>query len=384
MVHDAGMGTTTAHAAMDAPAGLEGVVVAETAIGDVLGHEGYFHYRGLSAPELARSRSVEEVWHLLHRGALPDAGQLRSFREETAVLRPLPAGVLPALGAVAAAGPPMAGLRTALSLAGQDARSWLDLDEAARVHDALRLCAMAPTAAAALGRLRQGYEPIAPDPSLGIAADYLRMVTGAEPTETAVRALERYLILTIDHGFNASTFTARVVASTGADLTAAVVAGIGALSGPLHGGAPSRVLDMLEEIGSVDRARAWVEQALAAGGRIMGFGHRVYRTEDPRSVVLKETALELGGPIVELAVEVERIVLEILEARYPERDLRTNVEFYAGVVLHLIGVPAELFSPTFVVSRTIGWTAHVLEQTVGNRIIRPASRYVGTPLPLSA
>jgi citrate synthase len=209
------------------------------------------------------------------------------------------------------------------------------------------------------------------------------MLTGEVPTEVAVRALQRYLLLTIDHGFNASTFTARVVTSTGADLTSAVVGGIAALSGPLHGGAPSRALDMLTEIGAPANARAWVEQALAGGGRIMGFGHRVYRTEDPRSVVLKQTALELGGPLVELAVEVERTVLEILEARYPERDLRTNVEYYAGVVLHLIGVPAAMFSPTFAVSRTIGWTAHALEQTVGNRIIRPASRYVGpihTPL----
>jgi citrate synthase len=277
----------------------------------------------------------------------------------------------------------MAAMRTVLSLAGQDARPWLDLGETERADDALRLAAMAPTAAAAVWRTRQGLPPVDPEPSLGLAADYLRMLTGEVPTEVAVRALQRYLLLTIDHGFNASTFTARVVTSTGADLTSAVVGGIAALSGPLHGGAPSRALDMLTEIGAPANARAWVEQALAGGGRIMGFGHRVYRTEDPRSVVLKQTALELGGPLVELAVEVERTVLEILEARYPERDLRTNVEYYAGVVLHLIGVPAAMFSPTFAVSRTIGWTAHALEQTVGNRIIRPASRYVGpihTPL----
>ncbi len=360
-----------------APAGLEGVVVAETAIGDVLGHEGFFHYRGHPAPDLATTRSVEEVWHLLHRGVLPDADGLRAFAAETAGLRALPDRVRDTLPAVAAAGTPMAALRTVLSLAGQDARPWLDLDEAERARDALRLVAIAPTAAAAVWRARQGLPPVEPDPSLGFAADYLRMLTGDPPGEVATRALERYLLLTIDHGFNASTFAARVVTSTGADLTSAVVAGVGALSGPLHGGAPSRALDMLTGIGSPERARAWVEQALADGGRIMGFGHRVYRTEDPRSAVLKQTALELGGPLVDLAVEVERVVLEILEARYPERDLRTNVEYYAGVVLHLIGVPAEMFSPTFAVSRTIGWTAHALEQTVGNRIIRPASRYVG-------
>jgi citrate synthase len=368
---------------MHAPAGLEGVVVADTSIGDVLGHEGFFHYRGHAAPELATTRSVEEVWHLLHRGSLPDETERAAFVAETAAVRALPAHVHAALPAVAVVGSPMAAMRTVLSLAGQDARPWLDLGETERADDALRLAAMAPTAAAAVWRTRQGLPPVDPEPSLGLAADYLRMLTGEVPTEVAVRALQRYLLLTIDHGFNASTFTARVVTSTGADLTSAVVGGIAALSGPLHGGAPSRALDMLTEIGAPANARAWVEQALAGGGRIMGFGHRVYRTEDPRSVVLKQTALELGGPLVELAVEVERTVLEILEARYPERDLRTNVEYYAGVVLHLIGVPAAMFSPTFAVSRTIGWTAHALEQTVGNRIIRPASRYVGpihTPL----
>lgn len=245
------------------------------------------------------------------------------------------------------------------------------------MREALRLTALMPSLVAAVWRLRQGQPVVPSDPSLGVAADYLQMITGAAPRPEAVQAVERYLLLTIDHGFNASTFATRVVTSTGADLTAAAVAGLAALSGPLHGGAPSRVVDMLTEIGTVARARAWVERALADGQRIMGFGHRVYRTEDPRSAALKETALALGGPIVDLAVEVERTALELLDSKYPDRRLRTNVEFYAGVVLHEIGLPADLFSPTFAVSRMIGWMAHAIEQMQGNRIVRPASRYVG-------
>ncbi len=362
---------------IDAPAGLEGVVVAETAIGDVRGDEGFFHYRGHPAPALAMAQPFEAVWHLLHHGHLPSAAERATFAAETAALRTLPPAVLAALPHVAATGTLMAALRTAVSLAGQDERPWLDEAPAARPLAALRLTARVPTLAAALWRTRQGLPPLAPDPALGLAADYFRMATGITPSPAHTQALERYLLLTIDHGFNASTFTARVVASTGADVTAAAVAGLAALSGPLHGGAPGRVVDMLREIGTPEAARPWVERALAAGHRLMGFGHRVYRTEDPRSAVLKATALTMGGPIVALALEVERIALDVLEAKYPERRLRTNVEFYAGVVLHEIGLPPELFSPTFAVSRMVGWMAHVLEQTTHNRIIRPASRYTG-------
>jgi citrate synthase len=364
---------------IDAPPGLEGLVAAETAIGDVRGEEGYFHYRGHAAPVLAATRSLEWVWHLLHVGRVPDPGELRQFAADTAALRPLEAEVREALPVIAATGTPMAALRTLTSLSGQQARSWLDLDPKARAADALKLVATMPTAAAGVWRSKQGLPLVEPDLSRRLAEDYLRMITGSVPAEHHVRALERYLILTIDHGFNASTFTARVVASTGADLPAAIVAAMAALSGPLHGGAPALVIDMLEEIGDAERARPWAEEALASGRRIMGFGHRVYRTEDPRSALLKQTALELGGPVADLAVEVERVVLDLLERRYPERRLRTNVEFYAGVVLHQIGLPAPLFTSTFAVSRTIGWTAHALEQMIGNRIIRPSSRYVGAP-----
>lgn len=358
---------------IDVPAGLEGVVAADTAIGDVRGDEGFYHYRGHPAADLASTRPFEAIWHLMHVGVLPDAPALAAFTADTTARRAVPDAVLAALPAIAAVGSPMA----ALSLAGQDDRPWLDTAPGERRGRALQIVAQAPVLAAALWRLRSGRPPVPPDPSRGFAANYLWMVTGVVPAPEAVTAVERYLGLTIDHGFNASTFTARVVASTGADLTSAAVAGLAALSGPLHGGAPSRVLDMLREIGTAERARPWLEERLAAGQRIMGFGHRIYRTDDPRSVVLKATARSMGGPILALAEHVEALVLDILETKYPERRLRTNVEFYAGVVLEQAGLPPALFPVTFGLSRLVGWMAHVLEQSDHNRLIRPASRYVG-------
>lgn len=364
---------------IDAPAGLEGVVAAETAIGDVRGDEGFYHYRGHPAPELAATQPFEAAWHLMHAGTLPDAAGLSAFRAVTVARRAVPEATRAALPAIAATGSPMAGLRTALSLAGQDDRPWIDTTTDERRARALELAAQAPVLAAALWRLRSGEPPVPADPGLGFAANFLWMVTGVAPSPEAVSAVERYLVLTIDHGFNTSTFTARVVASTGADLTAAAVAGLAALSGPLHGGAPSRVLDMLREIGSAERARPWLEERLAAGQRIMGFGHRIYRTDDPRSMVLKATARTMGGPMVALAEQVEALALEILDSKYPERRLRTNVEFYAGVVLEQAGLPPALFPVAFGLSRLVGWMAHVIEQSDHNRLIRPASRYVGVP-----
>jgi citrate synthase len=207
------------------------------------------------------------------------------------------------------------------------------------------------------------------------------MITGTEPAPEHVRAVEQYLVATVDHGFNASTFTARVVASTGADVAAAVVAAIGAFSGPLHGGAPDRALAALDEIGSPDRIDGWVRAKVAAGDRIMGFGHAVYRTEDPRAVLLRETARGLGGDLVDFACAVEERVVAVLAELKPDRSLYANVEFYAGVVMELCGVPREMFTPTFAVSRVVGWAANVLEQATERRIIRPAARYVGPPPP---
>jgi citrate synthase len=207
------------------------------------------------------------------------------------------------------------------------------------------------------------------------------MLDGEVPDPELARGVEQYQITTIDHGFNASTFTARVITSTGADLGAAVVGAIGALSGPLHGGAPSRALDMLDAIGTPDVAEPWVRRAVESGDRIMGFGHRVYKTDDPRSVLLKGVAQRLGGPMADFAVQVEQTVVDVLAELKPGRELYANVEFYAGVVMDRCGLPRDLFTPTFASSRVIGWCANILEQAADNRIIRPSARYVGPPPP---
>jgi citrate synthase len=372
--------------AAEVPPGLEGVAVAETAVGDVRGREGFFHYRQYSAPDLAARRSFEDVWHLLFEGELPDRARRRAFVEEIRPLRNIPdevAGVLPDLARAGDRFVPLDALRAAYSILALSLgfRSWLDTEAAELRGQALRTCAVFPTLTTALYRLRRGEEPIPPHPDLGHAANYLYMLSGRQPSEEHARALEQYLVLTIDHGFNASTFTARVITSTGADLGSAITGAIGALSGPLHGGAPSRALDMLEEIGSPDRADRWLRDAVVSGKRLMGFGHRVYRTDDPRSVMLREVAERLDGDRVELAKQVEVKAVDVLRELKPGRELYPNVEFYAGIVMDLIGMPRELFTPTFACSRVVGWCAHVMEQAADNRLIRPGARYVGPEPP---
>jgi citrate synthase len=248
-------------------------------------------------------------------------------------------------------------------------------------EQALGLCAVVPTILATAHRLRQGLDPVAPQDDLDHAANYLYMLTGELPSAQHARAVEQYMALTIDHGFNASTFTARVITSTAADLGAAIVGAIGALSGPLHGGAPSRALDMLDAIGTADRAESYLRRAIEDGERIMGFGHRVYKTDDPRSLLLRRVTEQLGGPLVEFSQAVERTTVKLLADLKPGRQLYTNVEFYAGVVMHTCGIPREMFTPTFAVGRTIGWCTHVMEQASHNRLIRPTARYVGPPPP---
>ncbi|MEV4231098.1 citrate/2-methylcitrate synthase, partial [Streptomyces bobili] len=283
---------------------------------------------------------------------------------------------------------PLAGLRTALSLLGaaKGFRPVYDIDADRRREDTLAAAAAVPTLLTALYRLGKGLGPVEPREDLSYAANYLYMLTGAEPEPERARAVEQYLISTIDHGFNASTFTARVVTSTGADVAACLVAAVGALSGPLHGGAPSRALDTLDAIGTPDRIDPWIRERVLAGDRIMGFGHAVYRTEDPRSRMLREIAQRFGGARVDFAVEVERQVEAILAELKPGRELHTNVEFYAGVVMELCGLPREMFTPTFAAARVVGWSANILEQAEDKKIIRPAARYVGprAPVPVPA
>lgn len=368
----------------DVPRGLKGVEVTETSVGDVRGAEGFYHYRQYSAIDLATRRPFEDAWMLLVDGRLPTTRRERdAFFAATAELRTIPSEVQRVLPEIASCSAPLEGLRSALSLAAaaRGCRPVFDLDPATRRADALFVGALTPTLLAALHRLGHGDEIVPPRHDLGHGANYLWMLTGTEPAPEQVRAIERYLVATLDHGFNASTFTARVIASTGADLGACVTGAIGALSGPLHGGAPSRALDLLDEIGAPERARQVVTRKVLAGERIMGFGHAVYRTEDPRSRLLRDEARALGGPVAELALTVEQTVVDVLAEYKPGRELYANVEFYAGVVMAACGIPPEMFTPTFAASRMIGWTANILEQATDPKIIRPSARYVGPTPP---
>ncbi len=354
--------------------GLEGVVVADTGLSEVDGERGRLILRGHDVEALALSATCEDAVGLLLRGALPAAAEREEIRRGLGEARAAAFARLPRLGDALEATDGMAALRAAtahLSTAGAD-----------RAADEGALIGAAAVFAAAWARARAGLPPVAPDPGLSHAADYLRMVRGEEAAPALCRALDTYLVTVTDHGMNASTFAARVVASTGSDLVSAVVAAIGALKGPLHGGAPGPVLDMLDAIGAGERAARWLEAELVAGRRIMGMGHRIYRVRDPRAAVLERAieALERAGVSsgrLALARAVERAAEGALRARHPDRPLHANVEFYTAVLLDSIGLPRALFTPTFAVGRVIGWLAHIEEQRRTGRLIRPASRYTG-------
>lgn len=368
----------------DVPKGLKGVAVADTEVGDVRGSEGFYHYRQYSAIDLATSRSFEDVWRLMIDRELPSTqAEREAFASEIREARALPKHVSRLLPDVAAAADPLQALPVVLGLVGaaNGFKPLLDSSRDERRHDTIVAASAVPTILAAVWRLRNGSEPVVPRDHLGHVANYLWMLTGEEPCAEHADALSRYMTSTIDHGFNASTFTARVVASTGADVGACLVAAIGALSGPLHGGAPSRALELLDEIGTADRVDQVVRDKVERGGRIMGFGHAVYRTNDPRSEMLKDVAVSLGGPLVDLAVAAEKQVVATLNELKPGRELYANVEYYAGVVMASCGVPPSMFTPTFVASRAVGWSANVLEQADDPKIIRPSARYVGPPPP---
>ncbi len=376
---------TAAAEPYEAPPGLDRVSVARTRVSDVLGRKGFYHYRGYNAVDIARRGRVEDAWHLLLRGELPTAAQHDAFVAQTAALREVPAAVAPLLPAIARLSPPgsLDALRSAVSLTGQamGCRPWLDQTQEENEAQATRFAAIMPTLAAQLFRLASGLEPVQPRADLSYTANYLYMITGEEPDERSRYAVERYLMLTIDHGFNNSTFTSRVVASSGADLGAVVTAALGALSGPLHGGAPARVFDMLDAIGTPENAEPWLRHAIEHGDKLMGFGHRIYKTLDPRSELLHEVARELHSDRVALSELVEKTAVELLAELKPGRELYANVEFYAGVVLEAAGLPREMFTPSFACSRVIGWMANVLEQIADNRIYRPLARYVGPDAP---
>jgi citrate synthase len=347
--------------------GLEGILAGETRIAKVDGANGRLIYRGYPIVELVRNGTYAQVAELLWTGDWPQAAHLPCAE--------LPEAVLTSLRALPGEAHPMDALRTAVSAWGAANRpGWPPTVEQARA-----LTALAPSALAAFARLRQGLEPIPPDPELELAAGFLQQLNGERPDEPAARALDAYFITGAEHGFNASTFTARVITSTRSDMASAVAGAIGALKGPLHGGAPSEVVNQLHEIGSAERAEQWARDTVARGERIMGFGHRVYRAYDPRAAALREVAEGMAGMAdwLELAVAVEDTVLRILEETKPDRIIKTNVEYYAAAVLQGVGLPSDLFPATFALARHAGWTAHVLEQAGANRLIRPDVRYVG-------
>lgn len=370
---------------MLAPPGLKGVIVADTEIGDVRGSEGYYHYRQHNAIELCRTVSLEQVWLLLLDGELVEANapELTEFKGLIGAGRAserLPSVVLDAIAATTR--DHHSGLLAALPMMLGHGTPSLDQTPAERRADLLAVVAAVPTLLASLHARRTGRTGVGPSAESGHAADWLRMAVGDTPSQEQVRLMETYLTATIDHGFNASTFAARVVTSTGADVVGALSAGVAALSGPLHGGAPGRALDMIQHIGTPSATEAWVLDRLERGEKIMGFGHAVYRADDPRSTLLRDLVIEFApslgqGELVERAVEIEERTLAVLRRWKPESTIVTNVEFYAGVALHLAGLSPELFTPSFTVSRAIGWSAHIMEQAANNKILRPSARYVG-------
>ncbi len=369
--------TAVSHqSALPKPVGLEGVVAASTALSHVLGEEGKLVYRGYDIHELAGRASFEEVAFLLWKGRLPSRDELIQLQRTLGEQRPLPAHVIDIIRDLPAAAAPMDALRTGVSALGAIAGE--QFDDVPDLDEAIALTAKFPGILAAFFRLRQGLQPVTPKIEHNTAQSYLYQLFDREPEEKHWRPLEVYLTLLADHGMNASTFTARVIASTGSDLCSAITGAVGALKGPLHGGAPSKVLDMLEAIGSAENVDQWLTEALDRGDRLMGFGHRVYKAEDPRAEILRGMAAEASTPeFFELSRRTEERALEMLHERKPGRRLYTNVEFYSAAVLSAVGLPGDMFTPTFAVSRVTGWTAHVLEQVANNRLIRPQSEFVG-------
>jgi citrate synthase len=362
--------------------GLEGIVAAQTAISMVDGANGRLVYRGYVIADLAEDMSFEEVAHLLWHGNLPTRAELDALTLELASSRSLTPAALATLNAMPLDTDPMDVLRSVVSVQGVQHKL-----EKPSIALAVHATASFPTILATFRRRQAGIEPVKPRTDLGHAANYLYMLNGKESRPELVHALNTYLVLLADHGMNASTFTARVIASTESDLASCLVGAIGALKGPAHGGAPSAVIEQLEQIGTAENAERWLRDARKQKVKFMGFGHRVYRTYDPRAKILKAMCERLNPTFYALASKVEEVALAILHEEHPERPQATNVEFYSAGVLQAIGLPKEYFPPTFAASRVAGWTAHVLEQVSNNRIIRPQSEYIGPeprkPVPLA-
>ncbi|HLI36877.1 MAG TPA: citrate/2-methylcitrate synthase, partial [Streptosporangiaceae bacterium] len=370
----------------DKPArGLADVVAASTALSDIDGRAGRLSYRGYDIHDLARAATFEEVAYLLQRGSLPDRSELDSYRAELTGGRTLGKRVASAVAEVAASQSPMEALRTLVSLGSADDPDAGSNELAANRRKAARLTAQQPVLVAAYQAARTGSELADPDPSLGVAGNFLLQITGARPDERAVRIFDTCLVLHADHTMNASTFAARVCAATLSDMHSAVVAALATLKGPLHGGANEQVMRGLEQVraqaggrggdAAADAAERSTRERLARGEKIMGFGHRVYKTEDPRATHLREMSAELGEATGDDTYY--RMSRRMEECVLADKRLHPNVDFYAASVYHYLGIPTDLFTPVFSVSRMAGWTAHIIEQHADNRLIRPDSEYIG-------
>jgi len=347
--------------------GLEGVIAGETALSKVDGANGRLMYRGYRIGDLVEHGTYPAVANLLWTGDWVPSHRLATAPRSDAVMT--------TLRALPRTAKPMDALRTAVSAWGATQQlPWPPTAEQARA-----LTSFSPSALAAFARIREGKEPIDPDPSLDLTEGFLYQLKGERPDASTARSLDAYFIVGAEHGFNASTFTARVITSTMSDIASAVAGAIGTMKGPLHGGAPSEVVDQLAKMGSVEHAEQWLREALDRGERLMGFGHRVYRAYDPRAAALRKVAegMDHKPDWLALAIQVEDMALRLLAERHPERPLKTNVEFYAAPVLQGVGLTPDLFPATFSLARHAGWTAHVLEQAASNRLIRPDVRYVG-------
>jgi citrate synthase len=360
--------------------GLEDIVAAESAICYIDGEKGVLSYRGIDIHDLADNSSFEEVCYLLWEGRLPKRPELEQLRAGLGRARPVPDEILSLVrGFLANRMIPMDALRTAVSALCETDPDTAGNDPAANRRKALRLTGQMATIVAAIHRFREGREPVAPDPTRGHAKDFLSMLNGEEPSPEMVRAFDMALVLHADHELNASTFAARVTAATLSDMHSAVTSAIGTLKGPLHGGANEAVVRMLLEIGDLGRVDEYVHRLLAEKKKVMGFGHRVYTTEDPRATHLREMSRQLAESSGETKwYDMSRRIEKIINT---EKRLNCNVDFYSASVYYMLGIPPDLYTPIFALSRSSGWTAHIMEQHQHNRLIRPRAEYIGPAYP---
>ena len=352
--------------------GLEDVVIDTSSISLIDGNAGRLIYRGYDIRDLV-SLSFEEIAFLLWNGELPTRSQLYDLKAQFKRERPIDENTIELIKRLPASANALDVLRTTISTIGTGPPL-----RRPDMNQAIAITAKIPTINAAFDRIRNGKNPVPPSSEFGHAENYIYMMTGEKPDTDKANALDKYLILLADHAMNASTFTARVVASTLSDMYSAITAAVCALKGPLHGGAPAPALKMLQEIRKPELADAWIRSALAQNHRIMGFGHRVYRTTDPRAEILRWVAGKVADPdLLRLALQVESTTIRLLHELRPGKPLYANVDYYSAVVLHSIGLPTDLFTATFAASRSVGWSANILEQDTNNRLIRPKIEYVG-------